>query len=481
MPAVGYWHMARFAVLASRSHRWRVIACGILACGVLTAVPPTAPAHSAPPPAPAARPNVVLIITDDLGYADIGPYGATDVRTPHLDRLAREGTRFTQFYANGVLCTPTRAGLITGRYQQRYGLEVPLGGPASGERGGLVPTGTSLPQLLRANGYTTALVGKWHLGYAPTMSPGAHGFDWFWGLKSGYHDYYRHTDGAGRPDLFENDTPIRAEGYSTDLIAQQAVAFIERERHRPFFIDVAFNAPHWPFQPPDRPTVARDNGRLLSPSDSAAGTRADYVAMVERLDRGVGTILRALDRLALRERTIVIFTNDNGGEWLSNNGPFFNRKYTVWEGGIRVPTIVRWPGRVPANARTAQVGITMDLTASVLAATATPVPDSARLEGIDLFPVLRGARPIMPRTLFWRSTFEGRTQRAVRDGRWKYVRDANHDFVFDLSTDTGERRDLTRLHPAIARRLRQRLLAWEQEVDTEAHSRRATPGGPTEP
>jgi arylsulfatase A-like enzyme len=313
------------------------------------------------------------------------------------------------------------------------------------------------------------------------MSPGAHGFDWFWGLKSGYHDYYQHTDGAGLPDLYENDTPIRAEGYSTDLIAQQAVAFIERERHRPFFIDVAFNAPHWPFQPPDHPSVARANGRLLSPSDSAAGTRADYVAMVERLDRGVGTILRALDRLALRERTIVIFTNDNGGEWLSNNGPFFNRKYTVWEGGIRVPTIVRWPGRVPANARTAQVGITMDLTASVLAATATPVPDSARLEGIDLFPVLRGTRSIVPRTLFWRSTFEGRTQRAVRDGRWKYVRDANHDFVFDLSTDTGERRDLTRTHPEIARRLRQRLLAWEQEVETEAHSRRATHGGPKEP
>lgn len=445
-----------------------VIACGVLACAPLTPTGAVLRAQKAPTAVSAARPNVVLIMTDDMGYADIGPYGATDIRTPHLDRLAREGTRFTQFYANGVLCTPTRAGLMTGRYQQRYGLEVPLAGVATGERGGLPATGTSLPRLLRAHGYATALVGKWHLGYDAIMSPGAHGFDWFWGLKSGYHDYYRHTDGAGKPDLFENEMPISAEGYSTDLFAQKAVEFIERQGNGPFFIDVAFNAPHWPFQRPDVPSVARENGRLLSASDSSPGTRADYVAMVERMDRGVGEILRAVDRLGLRQNTIVIFTNDNGGEWLSNNGRLFNRKYTVWEGGIRVPTIVRWPGRVPANTRSDQVGITMDLTASILAATGTPVPDSARLEGIDLFPLLNGKRHAVSRTLFWRSTFEGRTQRAVRDGRWKYVRDANHDFVFDLSADPGERRDLTRTHPEVSRRLRQRLLAWERDVDAEA-------------
>lgn len=407
-----------------------------------------------------------------MGYADIGPYGAKDIRTPHLDRLAREGTVFTAFYANGVLCTPTRAGLMTGRYQQRYGVEDPLGNPTAGERRGLVATGTSLPQLLKAHGYATALVGKWHLGYDAAMSPNAHGFDWFWGLKSGYHDYYRHTDGAGKPDLWENDTPISADGYSTDLIASKAVSFIEQHatRHatQPFFIDVAFNAPHWPFQRPGAPSVARDNGQLLAPSDSAAGTRADYVSMVERMDRGVGDVLRALDRLGIARNTIVIFTNDNGGEWLSDNGPLFNRKYTVWEGGIRVPAIVRWPGRVPAKARTAQVGITMDLTASVLAATGAAVPDSARLEGMNLFPVLRGRRPPVSRTLYWRSTFNGRTQRAVREGNWKYVRDANHDFVFDVVNDPGERRDLTRHRPDLARRLRQKLLAWEQDVDTDA-------------
>jgi arylsulfatase A-like enzyme len=280
--------------------------------------------------------------------------------------------------------------------------------------------------------------------------------------------------------LWENETPISADGYSTDLIASKAVSFIEQHASRPFFIDVAFNAPHWPFQRPGQPTIARDNGRLLIPSDSAPGTRSDYVAMVERMDQGVGELLRTLDRLGLTRNTIVIFTNDNGGEWLSDNGPLFNRKYTVWEGGIRVPAIVRWPGRVPAATRTTQVGITMDLTASVLAATGAPVPDSTRLEGMNLFPLLARRQAPVSRTLFWRSTFEGRTQRAVRDGPWKYVRDANHDFVFDLTNDAGERRDLARTRPDIARRLREKLLAWERDVDDEARrasTRRANTGG----
>lgn len=467
----------RFVAWARRPY---VIACAALGCVVIPDVRTTVGAQPAAPSVTASRPNVVLIITDDMGYADIGPYGAKDIRTPNLDRLAREGATFSEFYANGVLCTPTRAGLITGRYQQRYGLQTPLGNPTAGETGGLVATGTSLPQLLRQHGYATALVGKWHLGYDAAMSPNAHGFDWFWGLKSGYHDYYRHTDGAGKPDLWENETPIGADGYSTDLIASKAVSFIEQHATRPFFIDVAFNAPHWPFQRPGQPTIARDNGRLLIPSDSAPGTRSDYVAMVERMDHGVGELLRALDRLGLTRNTIVIFTNDNGGEWLSDNGPLFNRKYTVWEGGIRVPAIVRWPGRVPAATRTTQVGITMDLTASVLAATGTPVPDSARLEGMNLFPLLARRQAPVSRTLFWRSTFEGRTQRAVRDGPWKYVRDANHDFVFDLTNDAGERRDLARTRPDIARRLREKLLAWERDVDDEAQrasTRRAKTGG----
>jgi arylsulfatase A-like enzyme len=423
---------------------------------------------SGPAPQPADRPNVVLIITDDLGWADIGSYGAPDVRTPNIDSLARDGIRLTDFYANGVLCTPTRAGLISGRYQQRYALEAALPGPTSAGDRGLKATGRSLPQLLKNAGYATALVGKWHLGYKPEHSPNAHGFDYFFGLKSGYHDYYRHSGGDGTPDMWENERPVEVKGYTTNLITERSVAFIEQHARGPFFIDVAYNAPHWPYQTPDKESVAPGNARHVMPGDEAASTRADYVAMVERVDHGVGEILRALERLDLARNTIVVFTNDNGGEWLSNNAPLFNRKWTVWEGGIRVPAIVRWPGRIPAGKVSDQVGITMDLTASVLAVAGASVPADARMEGMNLFPIWEGRSPEVERTLFWRTSVGGRNQKAVRSGDWKLVVDGNHTFVFDVRADIGERHDLAGRRQDVAKRLRARLTAWEQDVDAEA-------------
>ena len=186
---------------------------------------------SVPRNSQSAKPNVVLIMTDDMGYADIGSYGASDIRTPNIDSLARDGVRLTDFYSNGVLCSPTRAGFISGRYQQRYGVEnaLPNAGAPGSERG-LEAAGFSLPRLLRNNGYATALVGKWHLGYTPDMSPGAHGFEYFFGLKSGFHDYYQHTSGDGKPDLWENERPIQRQGYMTDLITERAVKFIGSTR-----------------------------------------------------------------------------------------------------------------------------------------------------------------------------------------------------------------------------------------------------------
>ena len=418
-----------------------------------------------------ARPNVVVIITDDVGYGDLGSYGAPDVRTPNIDRLARDGVRLTDFYANGATCTPTRAGLISGRYQQRFGLEFPLGagGAADAERG-LAPSGSSLPALLRKGGYATALVGKWHLGWTPEFSPGAHGFDYFFGFKSGYVDYWQHTAGGDSPlkaDLFENDRLVEVPGYMTDLITERSVRFIEQHAGRPFFLDVSYNAAHWPYQRPDAPTAARDRGRHLGPFDDSTGTRADYVAMLERADEGVGRILAAIDRAGLRERTIVIFTNDNGGEWLSRNTPLFHHKGSVWEGGIRVPAIVRWPGRIRAGQVSRQVGITMDLTASILAATGTAVPREARLEGIDLFPVLEGRVPEIERTLYWR-VIRPRVQQAVRSGDWKLVMDSGRPMLFDLRADIGERTNLIGQRPDVARRLRPLLAAWEADVDAEA-------------
>jgi arylsulfatase A-like enzyme len=325
-----------------------------------------------------------------------------------------------------------------------------------------------LPRLLRNNGYATALVGKWHLGYKAEYSPSAHGFDHFFGLKSGYHDYYTHHSGNGKPDLWENDRPIEATGYMTDLITERAVKFIEQTAGRPFFLDVAYNAPHWPYQVPDKPSVAPNNGRHVMPGDPTTSTRADYVAMVERVDRGVGEVLRALERRGVANSTIVIFTNDNGGEWLASNAPLFNRKLTVWEGGIRVPALIRWPGRIQAGKVSDQVGITMDLTASILAATGTAVPVEARLEGINLMPILEGRAPEVERTLFWRTTTGNRSQKAVRRGDWKVVIDGTHTFVFNIRADISERQDLASRRQDIAQKLQPLLADWERDVDAEA-------------
>ena len=418
-------------------------------------------------------PNVVLVMTDDAGYGDIGSYGALDVKTPHIDRLAREGVRLTDFYANGATCTPTRAGLISGRYQQRFELEAPLG--ALGEKDwsrGLTPTGRSLPRLLRNSGYATALIGKWHLGWKEEFSPGAHGFEYFFGFKSGFIDYYQHTAGTDGPlkaDLFENDRPIEVPGYMTDLITERSIRFIEQSANRSFFIDVSYNAPHWPYQPPDQPSTARDNGRHIGPFDEPTNTRDEYVAMLERVDQGVGRILETLDKLGLRENTIVIFTNDNGGEWLSRGAPLSHHKGTVWEGGIRVPAILRWPGRIPAGSVSSQVGITMDLTATVLAATGASVPQESALEGINLMPILEGRAPQVDRTLFWRVAGAGaRPQRAVRSGDKKLLLDGGRAMLFDLRADIAERDNLIGQQSDVARRLLALLTAWEDAVGAEA-------------
>jgi arylsulfatase A-like enzyme len=410
-------------------------------------------------------------MTDDVGYGDFGSYGAPDIKTPNIDSLARDGVRLTDFYSNGATCTPTRAGLISGRYQQRFTLEAPLGalGKIDQQRG-LLPTGRSLPQLLKNNGYMTALIGKWHLGWLREFSPVAHGFGTFFGFKSGYIDYYQHTAGGNAPgdaDLFENDEAVEVPGYMTDLITERSVRFIEQHAKQPFFIDVAYNAAHWPYQRPDQPSTARDGGRHLGPFDDATGTREDYIAILERADQGVGRILATLDKLGLRQNTMVIFTNDNGGEWLSRNAPLFHHKGSVWEGGIRVPTLIRWPGRIPAGNVSGQVGMTMDLTASILAATGTAVPAEARPDGVNLMPVLEGRAPLIERTLFWR-VVGGGGQQAVRSGDWKLIVDAGRPMLFNLQADIGERTNLIGTRPDVARRLQPLLTAWQSDVDAEA-------------
>jgi arylsulfatase A-like enzyme len=425
-----------------------------------------------PLPASPPRPNVILIMTDDLGYADLGIYGATDIKTPNLDRLAREGVRLTDAYANGVLCSPTRAALISGRYPQRGAIETALG--PEGTRG-LAVTGTSLPQVLKGAGYRTALIGKWHLagtvsGASPVGGPRAHGFDTFFGLMGSHVDYWHHNRGPGSEDLWEDEKKISLDGqYLTTLITDRSVRFIEQSAAagQPFFVDVAYNAPHWPYNRPDMPSPAPGSGAHVTANADNPPTRADYATMVEAADSGVGRILQTVARLGLTNNTIVIFTNDNGGEWLSNGGPLFNRKWTVWEGGIRVPAIVRWPGKIRAGSVSDQPAITFDWSASIIAAAGAMVPP--QYEGKDILPILEGRSAKTERTFFWRSApNSNRTQQAVRQGDWKLVVDANHLMLFNVRTDVGERQDMTAKHPDIVRRLRPLLTAWSQSVDADA-------------
>ena len=306
----------------------------------------------------------------------------------------------------------------------------------------------------------------------PQYSPKSHGFDSFFGFKAGFTDYYQHTDAAGQSDLFEDDNPVQIKGYMTDLITDRSVKFINEHAAAPFFLEVAYNAAHWPYQVPDQPSTAIDNARHVVAHDENPGTRADYVKIMERADHGVGQILAALDRRGLANNTLVIFTNDNGGEWLSRNAPLFNRKFTLYEGGIRVPAILRWPGHVPAGAVTSQVGITMDLSRSILAAAGAPLPPDAKLDGIDLLPLLgKGATPVT-RTVFWRVTTAGLNQRAVRDGDWKLLVDGTaRVMLFNVAKDLGEREDLAASNTAVVRRLHQQLVAWEKDVDADAKAR----------
>ena len=423
---------------------------------------------SAPPPGGGSPANIVLILADDLGYGDVACYGCPDIRTPSIDLLAARGVRFTQFYSNGPECTPTRTALLTGRYPQRVGgLEcaIGLGGvgryddaarlAAKGELG-LPVEETSLARLLRDAGYETAVFGKWHLGYERKFLADRHGFDRSFGPLGGAVDYFHHVEPGGAPMLREDGEPVKREGYLTDLVTEAAVAFLRGPRAKPFFLYVPYTAPHSPYQGPDD---RRD--RPLTQEEWDKGDRKTFAAMVERMDRGVGEILRALDETGLSGNTLVVFTSDNGGDPRGRNLPFSGRKGGLYEGGIRVPCIARRPGVLRAGTASDRVGITMDLTASIvrIAGARTPRP----LDGIDLL----GDAP-RDRPLFWRARRGTVTWRAARGGPLKYVSRqdgaALEEHLFDLDRDPAEKSDLLGSRGADAARLKSLLAAWEVDV-----------------
>jgi arylsulfatase A-like enzyme len=391
------------------------------------------------------RPNIIWIMADDLGYADTSFTGQRAFLTSNIDRIAREGLFLRQSYANSAVCSATRTGLITGRYQYRVrvGLEEPVG--TGNEQVGLEPEHPTLPSLLREQGYRTSLVGKWHLGLSKRYGPLASGYERFYGVPFGAADYFRHSKAAGTErsgQLFDGSEPSDDEGYLTDLFSQRAVREIEEVRRddRPFLLSLHYTAPHWPWEGPEDKAVAATLGNNLQHRDG--GNLETYKRMVLAMDKGVGAVLAALDRTRTARNTIVVFTSDNGGERFSDTWPFIGQKGELLEGGLRVPLFVRWPARIASGQRSEQVNITMDWMPTLLAAAGThPHPDFPS-DGMNLLDVVTGHGAVQSRRLYWRYKAAG--QSAMRDGDWKYLKIGTHEYLFNLAGDERERADLSR-------------------------------------
>ena len=415
------------------------------------------------------RPNVVLIMADDLGSSDLSSYGCPDIRTPHIDSIGKRGVRFTRCYANAPECTPTRTALLTGRYQHRVGgLECAIGVGNVGrydeaewlrkrDELGLPVAETSIARMLKTAGYDTACSGKWHLGYLDKFSPNRHGFDESLGILGGNADYFTHTEEDGKNVLYHNGRPVKRSGYLTDLIGTHAIDWLQKRTKKPFFLYVPFTAPHTPLQGPD-------DGPVKEVSKGNAGPRATYVKMVERMDHQVGAILSQLERMGAVQNTLVIFKSDNGGYNRSRNVPLRGNKGQLWEGGIRIPCMIRWPEVVQENWTTPQVAMSMDITATILAAAEAKPPSGRTLDGMSLLPVLRREAQPFPRTVFWRYKRLDQRRWAVRDGDMKYVRDGAEEALHDLAMDEREQHNLLASQPEMAERLRTKLAAWEREV-----------------
>lgn len=423
----------------------------------------------------ARRPNIVLIMADDLGYCDVGCYGSTTIRTPAIDKLASEGVRFTTFYSNAPECTPTRTALLTGRYQHRVGgLECALGIGNVGRYDdavrlrethdmGLPSEEISIARMLKTRGYATAICGKWHLGYEPKFFPSNHGFDYWFGPVGGSIDYFHHREYTGEPALYLNDRPVEREGYMTDLITDEAVKFIERSKNVPFFLYVPYNAPHTPYQGPDdykpEPVAQADYGK---------GSPETYTAMVECMDKGVGKIIKAIQQQGVAESTLFIFMSDNGANKKGDNTPFSGYKGNLFEGGIRVPCIARWPGRLDKGTTSDQPCMTMDFSRSIIAAAGAKIPEDRPFDGMDIIKAVEAGGPVQKRTLFWRARRGEQTRKAVRDGSMKYIwltdGDKTEEYLFDLKSDPMEKNNLLDERKEDTRRLKKLLQNWEIEV-----------------
>ncbi len=434
-----------------------VVCCWLLISALADpfAVPVAAAAES-------KGPNVVLILADDLGYADVGFQGAKDIPTPHLDRLAAEGVRCTNGYSAHPFCSPMRASLMTGRYQHRFGYERNIAYDTQNRWMGLPQRETTIATRMQQQGYATGMVGKWHLGAALPFHPKRRGFDFFYGFLGGGHNYFevdllKPTGEGYFEPLQRNGRPEILEDYLTTVLSQEAVQFIQSHRSEPFFLYVAYNAPHTPMQAPQE---------LLEQFRSISDPkRRAYAAMVRSMDEGIGSILQCLEELQLRDKTLVMFLSDNGGPERANgscNDPLRGQKGDLYEGGIRVPFVAQWPGTLPAGATFHHPVQSMDLVCTALAVAGGRV-DDGRLEGKNLIPHWCGKESQPPHgALFWRK--ENGQQWAVRAGDWKLVQLARGGpgQLYNLASDTAEETNLAESHPDQVQRLSKLYEQWNQ-------------------
>jgi len=408
-----------------------------------------------------APPNFILIMADDLGYGGLACYGDTSLNTPNIDYLAKNGIRFTDFHSNAPVCSPTRAALLTGRYQQRAGLEGVIYVRGETREVGLDSSQMSLAKLLKTSGYQTGIMGKWHLGYEKEFNPVYHGFDTFYGYLSGNVDYHSHYDGAGIYDWWHNLDSIDEEGYATDLITKHAVDFIADNKEKPFFLYVSHEAPHAPLQGRND-SAYRFPGKEFNYYGPVEDTTKVYQEMVEVMDQGVGEILKALRENGLEENTVVLFISDNGAEVFGNNGNLNGKKGNLLEGGHRVPGIAFWKGHIEPKESSATI-LSMDILPTFLALSQGSYSENLKFDGIDLSGHLLRGEPLLDRTVFWRY----RKQKVARFGDWKLLLTKKDTLLFNLGEDILETRDLSDKRQDILGDLLEKLDNWEKDVGSE--------------
>lgn len=429
-------------------------------------------------------PNIIVILTDDQGYADVGFNGSTDIPTPNIDRIANEGARFDRGYVTFSVCGPSRAGLLTGRYQSRFGYDLNGSENPHDTGAGLPLTERTIADLLAPKGYVSAAIGKWHMGNHPIFHPMERGFDEFYGFTNGGHNYFLDRlrniptkDAKSSGELYQSWLSVGREqvptsGYLTDWLSAQAVDFVERNKAKPFFLYLAYNAPHVPMH-----ATQKYLDRFAHIKDER---RRTYAAMISAVDDGVGTLLDRLDTLDLANDTIIFFLSDNGGPQAkaangSINLPLRGGKGDLYEGGVRVPFAVRWTGVIPAGIDYPHPVSSLDIAATAAGVNGVEPASSNALDGVNLVPLLAGgpAAQTPPRTLFWRYPSNTRDnsrigRRAMVDGARKFVEYAHKPALYDVSVDKGERHNLRPSDKEGAARMDKAWRQWNSQMAKES-------------